>query len=597
MTAPDFTSDPWLPPRRRRAVVFADLVDSVRLMQLHESQTIARWRRYVAVARDDLLPRHGGRLVRTAGDGLLIDADSAAAALRTAFALHGGLEAFNEGVDGDDVMQLRIGVHVADVIVEEHDAQGSGVNLAARLAALGQPGCTLVSEAARGELADAVHAEFEDLGCRYVKGLDEPQRAFVAWPPGRHAPAGRQRPLPAPEDLRPAVAVVPFVALPADAERDALGHAMADEIIATLARHPSLRVLSRHSTAALRGVELDLGHLHRSIRAAFLLSGRFHVHGERIRLHAELCALPGGEVLWTGSASADVAALFEGSDELVPHIVSNVASQVLAHELTRARSLAMDTLAPYSLYIGATGLMNSLVRRDFDHASAAFSHLIERHPRQAAPYAMLATWHLFRTMQGWSDDWQAEARATRTLAERALEIDPRQAAALAALGAALVSFSGEAEAGRACYEAAIEADPTESWAWARLAGALSHVGENEAACAAAARALALSPLDPSLFVFEAFAAMASLGAGHHGDAVDHAQSSVRRHALHAPSHRLLTAALWLAGRHEDARAAARRYLEVQPGASAGIRRAQSHGSLPVWHPAFVDALMAAGVPP
>lgn len=597
MSSPESARAELLPSRQRRAVVFADLVDSVPLMQLHETETIARWRRYVAIARNELVPGHGGRMVRTAGDGLLIEAPTAAEAVRTAFALHGAMSGFNDGFTGDDVMQLRVGIHVADVVLEDHDIQGAGANLAARLCSLGQPGYTLVSAAARDELVDSLHAEFDDLGMRYVKGLNDPVRAFAAWPPGQHRPAGRQRSLPASEDLRPAIAVVPFVALPADAQHDALGHAMADEIIATLARHPSLRVLSRHSTAALRGLELDLERLHQSIRAPFLLSGRFYVHGERVRLNAELCALPGGEVLWSGSTGASVSSFFEGNDELVPHIVSNVASKVLAHELARARSLAMNALAPYSLYIGATGLMNSLVKQDFDRASAVFGHLIERHPRQAAPYAMLATWHLFRTMQGWSGDWQADAQASRALAERALEIDPRQAAALAALGATLVSFGGDVQAGTACYQAAIEADPTESWAWARLAGAHSHVGNHDAACDAAARALALSPLDPSLFVFEAFAAMATLGAGRYADAVTHAQSSVRRHALHAPSHRLLTAALWLAERHEDARAAARRYLELQPGASAGIRLKQSRGSPPVWHDRFVEALVAAGVPP
>lgn len=593
MASDDFTGE-LLPQRRRRAVVFADLVESVSMFDRFEARVLARWRPFVDVARTELVPARGGRMVRTAGDGLLIEAPDAGAAVRIGFALHEYFGRDNAGRPDDELMQLRVGIHVADVVIEDRDLQGAGVNLAARLTTLGQPGWTVLSEAARDGLVDELQAEFEDLGPRYVKGLREPVRAYAAHP----APAGgRTRALPSADDLRPAVAVVPFVALPADAEHDALGHAMADEIIATLARHPALRVLSRHSTAALRGLEVDLAHLHRRIGAPFLLSGRFHVHGQRIRLHAELCSLPDGAVLWSGSTSADIAALFEGSDELVPHVVAHVASQVLAHELARNRRLAMDALAPYSLYLGATGLMNSLVRQDFEHARAAFGHLIERHPRQAAPYAMLATWHLFRAMQGWSDDWQADAQATRTLADQALEIDPRQAAALAALGAALVSFSGEAEAGRACYEAAIEADPTESWAWARLAGALSHVGEHEAACHAAARAITLSPLDPSLFVFEAFAAMATLGAGRYGEAVGHAQSSVRRHALHAPSHRLLTAALWLDGRQADAQAAAQRYLALQPGATAGIRRAQSRGSLPVWHPQFVEALVAAGVPP
>ncbi len=596
MTLPDPPRLHQMPSRLRLAIVFADLVESVRLMQQHEAETIARWRQFVARVHDVTLPALGARMVRKAGDALLIEADSAARAVRTAFALHETLAPLNDGHPEDAWMGLRIGIHVAEVVVERDDLQGSGTNLAARLATLGQPGDTLLSAEARAEMTDGLQARFEDLGLRYVKGLEDPVRVFAATPADRAA-RREARPPPPPQDLRPAIAVVPFVALPADPEHDALGFAMADEIIATMARHPSLRVLSRHSSAALRGADVDLAEVHRTIRAPYLLSGRFHVHGQRIRLNAELCTLPDGEVLWAGAVGAEVGALFEGTDELVPHIVSNVAGRVAAHELVRTRSLAMSALAPYTLYIGATGLMNSLVRGDFDQARAVFDHLIERHPRQSAPYAMLSTWHLFRTMQGWSPDWQADATAARALAEQALAIDPRQPAALAALGAVHVSFAGDVAAGRACYEAAIEADPTEAWAWARLSAALSHVGEHEAACRAADNALSLSPLDPSLFVFESFAAMATLGAERYADAVRHAQSSVRRHALHAPSHRLLTAALWLAGREDDARAAAARYLAVQPGASAGIRLRQSSGSPPVWRERFVQALVAAGVPP
>jgi adenylate cyclase len=586
---------PLLPPRQRRAVILADLVESVRLMQQHEASTIERWRRFVAQARERVVPAAGARIVRTAGDALLIEAEHAAAGVQVAFGLHAAIAALNVGEPPERLMQLRIGLHVAEVVVEDGDLLGAGANLAARLGTLGQPCDTIVSADARAELADGVHADLVDLGLRYVKGLEEPVRAFSARAPGA-TPFRSGIPLPAGGDLRPAIAVVPFHALPADAAVDALGHAMADEVIATLARHPALRVLSRHSTAALRGMTLDLAQLPHATGASFLLTGQYYVHNGRILLTAELCALPAGEVLWSGRASTDVAALFEGSDDLVPHIVSNVASQVVAHELKRTRSLAMNELAPFSLFVGGTGLMNSLVRADFDRARGVFEHLIERHPRQAAPYAMLANWHLMRAMQGWSQDWKADEHACREMSDRALDIDPAQATALSARGAAMVSFAGDAQGARAQYEAAIASDPTETWAWARLAAALSHLGEHEPACNAAERAIALSPLDPNLFVFESFAAMATMGASRYDEAVRYAQASVRRHALHMPSYRMLTAALWLAGRQGEARSAAERYLELQPGASAGIRARQSTGSHPVWRDRFIQALLAAGVP-
>ncbi len=585
-----------MPQRRHGAVIFADLVESVRLMRLHEAETIERWQRFVAAVRGDIAPRHGARLVRTAGDGLLLQAGQARDAAALAFALHAALEAGNAGRAGDELMQLRIGIHQAELLFDEHDVQGDGANLAARLYTLGQAGCTIVSTELRSGLVDRVHAEVEDLGPRYLKGFDEPVRAFALWPPGRTRTAGGARPLPSAEDLRPAVAVVPFVALPPDPEHDALGFAMADDIIATLSRHPGLRVLSRHSTAALRGAALDVAQARSLLGAAFLLSGRFYVRGTRIRLAAELCDLRDGEVLWTGGATADVDAVFEGHDDLVPHIVSNVASRVLAHELARVRSLPMTALAPYSLYLGAGGLMNSLVRQDFERAKEVLGHLVERHPRQAAPYAMLARWHVFSVIQGWAEDWRRSGHESREWAERAIAIDPHQAVALAAAGLARMNFDNDIEGARRLYEAALAADPTEAHAWINLSGALSYVGEHGEACAAAERAMALSPLDPSLFLFESFAALALTGAERYDEAVRHARSSVRHHALHVPSHRLLVGALWLAGRHDEARQALGRYIQIQPTATAGVGRLRPGSGSPVWIERFTAALQEAGLP-
>jgi len=581
--------------RQRQTVLFADLVESVRLFQLDELGTTQRWLEFVATVRDALARAHGGRLVREAGDGLLMSFASPAGALAAAFALHEALRPINQRQPEATCMSLRIGLHVAEVVDATHELYGSGVNLASRLASLAQPGQTVISDQARAEVVDAVHADLDDLGHRYVKHFDEPLHAFLATPPGS-GPA-RTSGLPRPTaDLRPSVAVVPFVALPADPQHDALGHAMVGDIIDSLARHPSLRVLSRLSTAAVRNVQLELPRLRELLGATFLLSGTFYVRGDRIRLSAELCELQGGQVLWAGSARADVGALFEGQDELVPQLVAQVAQQVMAHELTRVHSLPMDTLASYSLFLGAAGLMNSLVRSDFGQAQALLQHLVDRHPRQAAPYAMLARWHVFKAVQGWSADRAEDAARARSLAQMAIEVDPRQSMALSALALVRANFEGDLDGALKDNLLAIEADPVEPHAWAQLSGVQTLRGEHTAACASAAQALRVSPLDPNLYLFEAWAAMAQMAASAHAPAVALAKSSVRRHALHSPSHRILVGALWLAGQTQEARLAAQRYLALEPEARA---RAWSKGAVSEpapWLVAFTGALECAGLP-
>ena len=595
--APSATLEAFSPQarRQRQTVVFADLVESVRLFQLDELGTTQRWLGFVATVRDALASAHGGRLVRTAGDGLLMSFATPAGGLAASFALHEALRPVNRGQPESTCMSLRVGLHVAEVVDDTHELYGSGVNLASRLASVAQPGQTVISAQLRSEVVDAVHADIDDLGLRYVKHLDEPLHAYLARPAGTAATAPARGSATA-ADLRPTVAVVPFVALPPDPEHDALGHAMVGDIIDSLARHPSLRVLSRLSTAAVRDVPLELPRLRQLLGATFLLSGNFYVRGQRIRLSAELCELQGGQVLWAGSLRADVNALFEGQDELVPQLVAQIAQQVMAHEITRVHSLPMGSLASYSLFLGAAGLMNSLVRSDFAKAESLLQHLAERHPRHAAPCAMLARWHVFKAVQGWTADRDKDAARARSLAQTAIDADPRQSVALSALALVRSNFDDDLDGAHRDNLLAIEADPLDPYPWAQLSGVQATRGECAAACASASQALSLSPLDPSLYLFESYAAMAQMVAGAYGQAAAYAQSSVRRHALHTPSHRLLVGALWQAGRHDDARAAAQRYLALDPQARALAGSRGAMESKDAWRVLYVAALRQAGLP-
>lgn len=582
--------------RRRSTMVFADLVESDRLMRQHELDAIERWRGFVAEARDHVLPACGVINMRMGGDALLMEFANGQAAVRAAFELHRCIESVNVGRSDTDTMQLRIGVHTADVVVDQFEAYGIGVNFAARLASIAAPAQTLVSATARDEMVDGVHAVLQDLGERYVKHLREPVRVFAARRVGATADAAHRVPLPNADDLRPVLAVVPFVAMPADPTHDALGHAMADELISTLARHAELRVLSRVSTAALRGSDIDVQSVRGMLGADYLVTGRFYSHAERVRLNVELCELRTGEVLWSGSAQADVAALFAGTDELIPHVVTNISQRVVARELTRVRSLPMDTLASYTLYLGATGLMNSLVRGDFDRAQPLLEHLVERHPRQAAPHAVMARWHVFRTVQGWTSNPQHEGQLAHDHARRAMDIDSANPLALSITGLTCMNVNDDVDGAKKCFLAALAADPQDALTWAFLSAAHSHADEHDAACASSAHALALSPLDPNRFLLEAYAAMTQLGAGRYEEAASAARSSLRHHMLHAPSHRLFIAALWMAGEQVQARLAAQQFLQAYPHAKVGGRLRKPGSRRPSWAGVTDSALLAAGLP-
>jgi adenylate cyclase len=569
---------------RRRAILFADLVESVRLFQEHPA-LIDAWRAYAQGVGARIAPGRGGRLVRTAGDGLLLEFETVGAAAAAAFEMHDTLAAGQRDAPPERQMWLRIGLHVDEVVADEHELWGGGVNLAARVATQAQPGQTTATLAARAELMDGVQAAVEDLGPRYLKHLAEPLRVFALRPPG----AAVSKAPPGGNDLRPVVAVVPFEALPADPESDALGHAMAEDIIASLARHPGLRVLSRHSTAALVGGLLPLDRVRDELGASYLLSGRFIARAGRVRLTAELCDLKDGGVIWSGLSVGGVAALFEGQDDLVPEVVGQVAQHVLASELGRVRSLPMDSLASYSLFLGASGLLHSLEQRAFDQARPVLEHLIERHPRTAAPRALLAGWHVVRMIQGWSSDVPIDRAQALAHASAAVAQDPELPAALVAQGMTQVFSGGDFAGAKVLYERALALAPHHAEAWARLSECHSQAGQHDDALVAAHEAIRLSPLDPQRYAFESFAARAAYVAGAYDTCARHAREAIRRHALHAPAHRLLIAALWLHGEREAAARAVQNYLRLMPDARAHA----GGGTQPT---PFTLVLADAGVP-
>jgi adenylate cyclase len=299
-------------------------------------------------------------------------------------------------------------------------------------------------------------------------------------------------------------------------------------------------------------------------------------------------------VLWTGGVTGDVDALFEGQDELVPHLVAQVSQHVMAHELSRVRALPMDSLASYSLLLGAQGLLNSLIASEFQRSREALEHLAERHPRQGAPHTLLTQWHVFKVLQGWTEDSDADVNLAQRQAALAMEKDPLSSRTWVADGTAKVFAERDFDGAGRSFNEAIRLDPHCATAWARLSECQSEAGEHHQSLESSIRAIELSPLDPHRFVYECYAARSCFKMGEYLQAADWARASVRGNAMHAVPHRILVASLWFAGQEDSARAAAANLLRLLPSTRAtdGL----SAGSLKPTVTPFMRALHAAGVP-
>lgn len=596
MTAPSLPDVPWVETQRaRRVVVVVDVVESVRLMEVCEQDFVDRWRRFVHEVRSEILPGPGGRMVKSLGDGMLLEFEPVPQAIAAALEMQRRVGPYNAGRPVEHHLQLRVGAHVAEVVIDGIDIYGVGVNLASRLAGLANPGEIVVSSEVRDELAHGMHAAVVDLGECWMKHIDRPVRAFRIEAPRGTTPTVTTERRPGEPMGRAGIAVVPFLPRGGDPAHAAVGDALADELIAAFSQWRDWRVLSRLSTAHFRANDREVGELRRHLNAAYIVWGGLSVRGTRVRAFPELVDTSDGSVLWTSSLEFDVEDLFAGQAAVVDEVVQAVSRALIDHELRRARSLPMPSLSTYSLYLGALAMLHRLTAKDFQGARGLLEHLAERVPRSAAPHALLAKWHILHAMQGQARAGE-RAEVARSEARRATQIDPDNAFGLAVEGLVAMHVDNDFDRAGQCLREALRCNPQESYAWCFLSGLHSYEGDAAASEVAALRALELSPLDPTRYHLGAYAANAKLAACKYGEAIAFATESIALNRQHLPSYRILAIAQVLAGRGDAARESVQRLLQFDPQFNLRSYLQRFPGRDRPVAATYVGALREAGVP-
>jgi adenylate cyclase len=572
--------------RAQGVVAVVDAVESVRQMALDEMHFLSSWLELQRCIRDAILPAHHGQLVKSLGDGLLLRFDKPAAAVAAIWALLA--EGARLGV------ALRAGAHLTELLVGELDIYGQGVNLAARLAGLARPGDLVISVELRDALTDGLEAHVTDLGGCYLKHFDEPVRAFRATP----SPLSTSD-QPAGLDNRPlaTLAVLPFTALGADLRSKAFGSALADALNARLGRLPGLGLVSRLSTEPLRDFAQDIESCQRLLQADFLVTGHCLLKDERGNCAAQLLDARSGRLLWSQRAEIQLPALFTEADGGVARLAEAISSTLTSTVLQQARRLPLPHLDAFTLFLGGVAMLHRLALQDFQRAQQLLGTLHERHPRAAAPLAMLAKWHLLNVLQGWSADARAEGQAALAMAHHAIDLEPDHALALSIASLLGLHFGDDLAAARTLASRAAEIDPHEPSAWTSLAAADGYQAQGDQASEHALRAISLSPLDPCRFLFELMLAAGHLVAGRQGPALAALSNSLRLNAVHAPSHRLATIAHTLAGDADRARKHARQLMLLDPGFSVHRFVERYPGRHAAHARDYAAALRDAGIPP
>jgi len=544
--------------RRLAAIVFADVVGYSRLMGADETGTLAALRGHRSELLDPLITGHGGRIVKTMGDGLLLEFPSVVDAVKCSLEIQYGMVERNADIADIDALRFRVGVHLGDVIVEGDDIFGDGVNVASRIEALADPDGIAISDDAHRQVRDRLSIAWQDGGEHEVKNIARP---ISVW---RWTPAEKQT-LPiataTPESLAPpdgpSIAVLPFDNMSGDQEQEYFAAGITEDIITEISKIPGLLVISRNSTFTYKGKAAKAQDICRDLGVRYIMEGSVRKAGERVRITAQLIDGRSGGHLWAERYDRDLADIFAVQDDVTEKIVR--ALEVNLVEGTRGRLARVETDIPEAYdYVLRGREQYRLFTKDGNlKARHLYEKAIELDPNYAAGYAGLAMSYLHDWFMGSSGALDQAFE----LALKASVLDPSLPLVYVALGN-IHLFKKQYDEALSAIERWVEVEPGNADAYANLAGVMHFYGEPEQCIPLTDKAMRLNPFYPFYYVL--YRGQAYLVMERYEEAVD----ALKRSAAHNPealeSHLYLAACYGLLGKEAPAREALAEVRRIHP---------------------------------
>jgi len=523
--------------RRLAAIVAADVVGYSRLMGLDEVGT-ARTLREHRIVTDALVAKHGGRLVKSTGDGLLLEFSSVVDAVECAAAVQAVMMQRNEGVPVDRQMLFRIGVNLGDILIEGDDILGDGVNIAARIEGIAEAGGICISSSAYEQVRGKVGFEFADLGEHRLKNIDRPVRVYAARPleavkaPASVEPSRRaaQQPLALPD--KPSIAVLPFQNISGDPEQEYFADGMVEEIITALSRNKQLFVIARNSSFTFKGKAVDIKQVGRDLGVRYVLEGSVRKSGNRVRIAGQLVDAATGAHLWADRFDGALEDVFDLQDQVAGSVAGAIDPSVTRAELERVNRKPPSSFNAYDYWLRGRAAQFQFTRESTDQAIILYERAVELDPQFALALASLGHALNNRRNLGWSNDPAADGSRSVECARGALALGTSDPLVLTNSATCLLFTGGEVEFAHSLYEEAIRLDPNGliAWIWGGWAKILR--GDHQTAIDYAQRAQRLSPIDPRIALAEQVLAFAHFFLGNYEDGLKCATSLAR----HIPSH-------------------------------------------------------------
>jgi TolB-like protein/class 3 adenylate cyclase len=485
--------------RRLAAVLAADVAGYSRLMGRDEERTLADLKMSRRTLIDPCIAANRGRIVKTTGDGMLVEFASAVDAARCAVEVQRGMAGQNADVSQDVRMEFRIGIHVGDIIIDDNDIFGDGVNIAARLEGIAEPGGVCISDDAQRQIRGKVDIGFDDMGLQTLKNIAEPIRAWrmqIDKAPASAAPtavaAGSGQPIALPD--KPSIAVLPFQNMSGDPEQEYFADGMVEDIITALSRFKSLFVIARNSSFTYKGKAVDIKQVGRELGVRYVLEGSVRKAGTRVRITGQLIEAATGRHLWADKFDGALEDVFGLQDQVTTSVVGLIAPTLEQAEIDRAKQKATDRLDSYDFYLRGRALANK--RASLPEAREFFRKAFAQDPEYGAAYAM-AAWTLMMRQGTSGVPLSDEMRADGIrLAHLGARLGSDDAFALAISGHVLTYLGHEYDRGVSMVEQAITLNPNLAVAWYSTGWVSLMCGDAERAVETFEGMIRLSPLDP-----------------------------------------------------------------------------------------------------
>ena len=553
--------------RRLAAILAADVVGYSRLMGDDEVGTHEHLKNLRKELLEPLIAQHNGRIVKLMGDGLLLEFHSVVEAVECAVAWQKGVSERENGAPKDKALRFRIGINLGDVIIEGDDIHGDGVNVAARLEGLAEPGGICASRSVFEQIRNRLDLDHIDLGELEVKNIAEPVHAYrIADTPLPHGDkqAGQATP-PRPEEARGSIAVFPFQSLSPDADDAYLADGIAMEVVSMLSRIPDLRVASSAAFTD-RSRDGDVWQVVRDLQLRYVLTGSVRRAGDRIRVTAELTDASDRTQLWSETYQRQLDDLFAVQEDIAESIVIAFGGEFLRAEWQRARHRSTDNLDAWGLVQKARA-QNLPINRDAGGTALDLAReAIALDPAYAGAHASLASVLMQRVMNGLSEEPDEDRAQALAAVERAAELSADDPAVLRSLGNVL-SNCGEHDKAVRAFRRAVEIAPFDFHTWGRLGRTLAYGGnveELQEGHAVLDRILSAAPNHPMVPYWHYFKANACAREDRYEDAVSFARRSVDAQPRYAGAWITLANALGQLGRIDEARQAMDRALRANP---------------------------------